>query len=298
MAISTPFLAGITILVFHFDEIISPMAIEMIWKLPYVLILISFVFAILKYRLMDIDLIIKKTIIYSAVTGLIVLLYLGLVGGLGGFLVQYTGLQNQWMVVFSTLAVALVFVPLRNRVQEFIDRRFYRKKHDYPQLLKQLGSDVHEAADQKTLLQCIAENLQQALPNRATVIFLKSQSDQNFWAKAKIGLPDEVPGRLKITPDSPMLAEIDGILQLSHYRENLPEADRRIMQQIRADLLVPVKAKRELIGLISLGKKLSDLGYDEDDREYLLGVAEHLAIGLEHVRLREQEKEFEQAREI
>lgn len=264
----------------------------------YLIIPISFAIGILKYRLMDIDLIIKKTIIYSAVTGLIVLLYLGLVGGLGGFLVQYAGLQNQWMIVFSTLLVALVFVPMRNRVQVFIDRRFYRKKQDYPQILKRLSSEVHEAADQKTLLQCIAENLQQALPNRATVIFLKSQNDQNLWAKEKIGLPDEVLNRLKIALASPLVAGMSGLLQLSSYGESLPEADRRLVQQTRADLFVLVKAKHTLLGLISLGKRLSDQDYDEDDKDFLISVAELMAIGLEHVRLRKQEKEFEQARAI
>lgn len=259
---------------------------------------ISFAFAILKYRLMDIDLIIKKTIIYSAVTGLIVLLYLGLVAGLGGFLVQSINVQNQWVIISSTLIVALVFVPVRNRVQEFIDHRFYRKRHDYPQLLKQLGSEVHDAADQKELLNCIAENLQQTLPNRATVIFLKSQNDENFWLKEKIGLPDELLGQLKIVSSSPLLSQVEDIYQPSNDQLNLPETDRHILQQIRADLLVPVKTKGELVGLITMGKKLSDLDYDEDDRDYLLGVSQHLAVGLEQVRLRAQEKEFEQAREI
>ena len=265
-------------------------------KFFYLLIPLTFAFAILKYRLMDIDLIIKKTLVYSAVTGIILLLYLVLVAGLGGILVQYVAIKNQWVIIFSTLFVALVFVPLRNRTQNFIDRRFYRKKYDYPQVLKQLSSEAHEAADQQTLLKLIVENLQQTLPNRATVIFLKSPSDQTFWAKEKIGLPDELLGQLKFEPSSRLVTGINEVLQ--PRQSDLPEEEWQKLQKIRAALLVPVKTKNETTGFISLGRKLSDQEFDDDDQGYLLGAAEQLAIGIEHVRLREQEKEFEQAREI
>ncbi len=83
-----------------------------------ILIPLSFAAAILKYRLMNIDIIIRKTVAYAFLTGAIIVLYLILVGGLGTLLVSITGVQNQTMVIASTLVVALVFVPLRNRLAD------------------------------------------------------------------------------------------------------------------------------------------------------------------------------------
>lgn len=87
-------------------------------RLLYLLIPISFAFAILKYRLMDIDVIIKKTLIYTTITGFIVVTYLVLVAVVGSSLVRFTGVRSQTVTILSTLAIAALFIPVRNRVQD------------------------------------------------------------------------------------------------------------------------------------------------------------------------------------
>jgi serine phosphatase RsbU (regulator of sigma subunit) len=262
----------------------------------YLFIPIAFAFAILKYRLMDIDLIIKKTIIYSAVTGLIVLLFLGLVGGLGGFLVQYAGLQNQWMIVFSTLVVALIFVPVRNRVQDFVDRRFFRKKYDYPTVLKTLSREISQAVDQHAMLKLVVEQLQPALQNRSVVIFSRGTYDRAYVATAKVGLPDEIIGQLKFEVDSRLLTMMLSTFEV--HPQDLPEAEKHTLRKAGSAFIVPVKLKNELIAFISLGTKLSDEDYDAEDKDFLTSVAEQMAISFDRIRLREQERDFEKAREI
>ncbi|HET9110374.1 MAG TPA: hypothetical protein VFN78_06090 [Ktedonobacterales bacterium] len=96
------------------------------------LIPISIAMAILRTRLYDIDTLINKALVYGVLTGLLGALYIGLIVGLEGLFGQASGQLEQQPValVFSTLAVASLFHPLRRRIQSFIDRRFYRRKYD------------------------------------------------------------------------------------------------------------------------------------------------------------------------
>ncbi|MGH3089431.1 MAG: hypothetical protein ACRDSJ_19240 [Rubrobacteraceae bacterium] len=111
--------------------------------------------AILKYRLYDIDFIINKTLVYGLLTGTLVLVYLGGVVGLQYLIRALTGGESQLAVVASTLVVAALFNPLRRRIQNFIDRRFYRKKYDAARTLEAFSAKARN----ETSLDSLSENL-------------------------------------------------------------------------------------------------------------------------------------------
>jgi len=260
------------------------------------LIPISFAFAILKYRLMAIDIIIKKTIIYSILTGVIVTLYFVLVIGVGSLVINFTGVESQWVTITSTLAIAALFVPVRNRVQNVVDRRFFRKKYDYPTALKNLTREFSQAVELQAMLKLVAEHLQPVLQNRSVVIFTKGTYDRAYVATAKVGLPDEILGQLKFEVGSQLLAMMDSPFEVR--TQDLPEAEKLTLRKVGGAFIVPVKLKNELVSFISLGTKLSDEDYDAEDKDFLASVAEQMAVGFDRIRLREQERDFEKAREI
>ena len=101
---------------------------------------LSVAFAALRYRLYNIDLIINRTLVYGALTATIFTLYFGSIVVTQKVLVVLVGQK-------STLAIAALFNPLRQRIQEFIDRRFYRRRYDAKKALEAFSGRLRDETD-------------------------------------------------------------------------------------------------------------------------------------------------------
>jgi hypothetical protein len=110
-------------------------------------------FAVLKYRLYDIDIIINRTLVYGSLTATLVGLYFGSVATTQTILRALTGQteQPQIAIVVSTLVIAALFNPLRRRIQTFIDRRFYRRKYDARRTLDAFSARLRDKTDLEEL---------------------------------------------------------------------------------------------------------------------------------------------------
>ena len=107
--------------------------------------------AILRYRLYEIDLIINRTLVYTSLTAILVLVYFGAVVQLQRIFVALTGEKSTLAVVASTLVIAALFTPLRRRIQGFIDRRFYRRKYDARKTLEAFSAKLRDETDLEAL---------------------------------------------------------------------------------------------------------------------------------------------------
>jgi len=108
-------------------------------------------FAVLRYRLYDIDIIINRALVYGSLTVTLVLVYLGGVISLQGLFRAVTGQGSQLAIVATTLAIAAFFNPARRRIQAFIDRRFYRRKYDATKTLQAFSVRLRAETDLQTL---------------------------------------------------------------------------------------------------------------------------------------------------
>jgi hypothetical protein len=133
---------------------------------PSVLLFFGLGFAILRYRLWDIDAIINRTLVYGSLTALLALLYVGLIVGLQSLLRGMFNQNNDVAIVVSTLVIAALFQPLRLRIQRVIDRRFYRRKYNAARTLAQFSASLRNEVDlqqlRESLLVVVDETMQPA----------------------------------------------------------------------------------------------------------------------------------------
>jgi len=130
--------------------------------------------AITRYRLYDIDLIIRRTLLYSALTVSLGLIYYVMVLVMQSLFARQLGEQPEGVIVFSTLMIAMLFQPLRRRFQMVIDRRFYRSQYDAEQIMQdfrvRLQNEVNIDEISRSFIGVVEENIQ---PEQITLWLVK-----------------------------------------------------------------------------------------------------------------------------
>jgi hypothetical protein len=141
-------------------------------QLAMLAIPISIGIAMLRSKLWDIDVVIRKTTVYAILTGALLLVYFGTIVVLQRLLSPITG-DSQAAVVLSTLLIAALFLPLRRRVQDAIDRRFFRRKYDAEQVLAQFAATVRDETDLDALTTELVRVIQETMQPEFVSVWLR-----------------------------------------------------------------------------------------------------------------------------
>lgn len=235
-------------------------------------------YAIVKTRLFDIDLIIKRTLVYATVTGALSGIYFLLAGSLRYLSGLLLGAHSAaWSGVLATATVAVAFVPVRDRTQLVVDRIFHRSKYDFRSLLARFVAHAQETLDLDALMAHYLEIADEAIhPHHVEIMVRKSPYSREMQVIKTIGaspMPDDFVLRL----DRQGTAEL-----ASAERSGLRTGKATTRQLVHLEALdvaftVPLSLSGEVLGAITFGPKRSDLDYTAEDRELLLALGAHLA---------------------
>ena len=155
--------------------------------LSYTGVPIAVGFAVLKYRLYDIDVVINRTLVYGSLTAMLALVYFGGVAATQAIFRALTGQeeQPQLAIVISTLVIAALFNPLRRRIQGFIDRRFYRRKYDARKTLEAFSAKLREETDLDALNSALVGVVRETMQPAQVSLWLRPDTSAK---------KDEAPG--------------------------------------------------------------------------------------------------------
>jgi signal transduction histidine kinase len=220
-------------------DALYPFVDESVWYVFPVFFPISFCIAILRYRLWDIDLIINRTLVYGTLTVSIITLYILVVVGLGA-LFQVQG--NLAISLLATGLVAVLFQPLRGRLQHTVNRLMYGERDDPYRVLTRLGSRLEATLAAEAVLPTIVEMVALALKLPYAAIALKEED--TFTPAASFGTSREGWDLVRL----PLVAqhELVGELVLAQRApgEAFTPADRRLLEDLSRQIGVAVQAVR------------------------------------------------------
>lgn len=262
-------------------------------KLVYLLIPVSFAFAILRYRLLEIDILIRRTVVYGVLTGAVVAFYLFFVGVGGLAVARLTGLEGQGVAVGATLVVAALLIPLRSRLQHFAERRLLRYERDLETARERISTAARNETDRDGLLATAAEQVQQALAVRSVAILAGGRGP--LRPEATVGLGERGAAALRVDPVDPVLA--------CRARATGPEewpadsAGRGALTAAGMVRLAAAPAGAPTVA-VAVGGRFERQPFEPEDDAFLAAVADEVARGLVRLDSRRTEAELGQAGEI
>jgi hypothetical protein len=139
----------------------------------FLLIPLSFGFAMLRHRLWDIDVLINRTLVYGMLTGSLTLVYVGLILGLSVLLRSIISHDSPVAIVLSTVAIYFLFQPLRRRIQQVIDRRFYRRKYDAAKVVATFSATLRKEVDLEPLREHLLTVVQETMQPTHVSLWLR-----------------------------------------------------------------------------------------------------------------------------
>lgn len=274
-----PILLWFLLVIFQVNPSFQPMLLFA----PLILLPLSIAYAMLRYRLLDVDLLISRSISYSLLTLLIVGGYLLIVNLLGLLLGTAVEANDPLLVALFVFLVTLAFNPLRSRLQRSADRLFYRDKIDYRHELEAYIHELGRLLNHPGIFAALARRVEAAVhPERLIFYFYDERgaqfapvSDSQGRSRGVRFAPGDGLARLLVeqhqsiylAPDQPWPDEL------------LPEAAQ--LEAVGALLYVPVPQN----GWIALGEKRSGEPYTTDDLDYLEALGDQTSLALDRVQL-------------
>jgi len=236
-------------------------------------------YAIVRHHLMDIEVIIKKTLVFTSLFTIV----FGIFVSVALLVQQLIGAGNNMIgFAISSILIILIVRPLEDVLTNITNKYLFQKKYDYKQILKAFLDEVITVLSLDTIAKSTLELLDKALHPEIAVILLLNRFEDKYNSYQSLGQVPEIswdnkaviPSFLKTTKD--LLS-----IEKSSTATKVPDELKEEMGKYAAKIAIPLMLHNDMIGIILMGKKKSDEEYTQDDIDILTDLArtESVAVG-------------------
>jgi two-component system, NtrC family, sensor kinase len=253
--------------------------------LSLALLPLTFGYAIFRYRLMDVDLIFKRGVVYTLAAAIVVGLYFALVAGVALLVHNWRPSSGSMGLVLAVVVTALLFDPVRKWIQDRIDQFFYRTSYDYRRTLLEFGRELGSETNLNTLLASLIDRLSRTLAVDRMAVFLASDAAGQFALAKSFGLT--VPGNVDLSFLNAPRPEQAGHLFFENTHQvprETPEAQQAIAR-LDLNYYIPCHAQHKTIAVLGLGKTVQGDFLSSEDMELLETLGGYLGIAIQNSQL-------------
>ncbi|HEY9419823.1 MAG TPA: diguanylate cyclase [Thermoanaerobaculia bacterium] len=269
----------------------TPEASRVLFSLVSLVYSAAFFVAIFLYDLFDIELVVRRGLIYTALTTALVLVFCAAQGA--GAVLLYYGLDGRgsvWVVSLATLLLGLVFAPLRRFLHRLIDRRFFPERHALRQRLVALAGELPALGKLPRMGEHLVASLREMFLARSAILLI---ADPETGLLRTLAATDSVssPGRgetpLLLASEDPAidyLRRSRGPLRVGDLATRSAAFAHRLKEIDPASLMISLLSQKKLIGALIVGPKTVGF-YPAEELDLLNLLAHHVAVVFENARL-------------
>jgi PAS domain S-box-containing protein len=247
---------------------------------------LTFGYAIFRYRLMDVDLIFKRGVVYTLAAAAVVGMYFALVAGVATLVHMRQPGTGPLGLILAVVVTALLFDPVRKWIQDRVDSAFYRTVYDYRRTLLEFGRELGSETDLNALLSSVLDRLSRTLAVDRIAIFLRAGEEaEQFVLSKSIGM--NPMGKLDLTFLSAPRLEPAGhmFFENTHQVPRESAGSQDAIARLDLNYYIPCRAQQKTVAVLGLGKTTNGDYLSSEDMELLETLGGYLGIAIQNGRL-------------
>jgi two-component system, NtrC family, sensor kinase len=252
------------------------------------LIPLTLAYAVVRYRLMDVDIIFQRGYAYTLATLCVLGAFYGIVFSLGSLVHKnFSDLGNTGLVSVMLIA-AFLFQPIRNRIQERLDRYFYRDRYDYRRTLEEFARELSSETDLDTMFRDIAERLVRTLNVQRIAFFLADEENGGFRLERGTGVErarDLDLSFLASGHSQPYIFFERTRNQLDVVSQAWPSSVRRTIADLDLTYYVPCRVRGRILAYLGVSRTEAGDFLSSEDIELLITLSGYVGIAVENASL-------------
>ena len=248
-------------------------------------------YSILRHQLLDIQVVIRKSILYTIPTVIIGAAYFLILTVTLRILNADTQSELFAISLIISIIAAIIIQPFRDLLQSRIDRFFFRERYSEVMMIQRVSQAASSVIDINLLSEMILREITDTMHVTKAALFLRNEKQKHFFLNMQIGIT--LPPRTRIASDHPLIGRINAYehavarqeLETHPIFRAMWRAEKEIIDKLEAELFIPLKTAGELLGMIILGPKLSEQPYSNQDNKILLTLSQQTAVAVNNAQL-------------